>query len=146
MELVKVNEAQRLYVIRAGKNSLSCYGFDVAERKGSAVAAWLGEDWPALPIGTAEHFTAFDAVMARGAEHNARAGQRCNAELVPELIGLEGSRVEVIFPGGEKTRFQVGKSTGWIPCHLGIARRDSSGGSPVYFPAGSTVRVIRKGT
>jgi hypothetical protein len=45
-----------------------------------------------------------------------------------QLIGLEDYRVEVETAYGETRRFIVGKSTGWKPCHLEIARRNSSGG------------------
>lgn len=36
----------------------------------------------------------------------------------------------------------VGKSSGWLPCHLAIARRNCHGGPAAYVPAGSTVRVV----
>ncbi len=48
--------------------------------------------------------------------------------LNPQLLGLEGWRVEVNTSYGETRRFIVGRSTGWKPCHLEIHRRDSSGG------------------
>lgn len=48
--------------------------------------------------------------------------------LTPQLVGLEGWRVEVTTDYGETRRFIVGRSTGWKPIHLEIARRDSSGG------------------
>lgn len=57
-----------------------------------------------------------------------RAAMRSDAGLSPQLVGWEGWRVEVVTTYGETRRFIVGRSTGWIPCHLEIARRDSSGG------------------
>lgn len=57
-----------------------------------------------------------------------REAARDNSHLTPQLIGLEGYRVQVVTMYGEKRRFIVGKSTGWRPCHLEIARYDSSGG------------------
>jgi len=48
--------------------------------------------------------------------------------LTPELVGLEGWRVEVVTSYGETRRFYVGRSTGWQPCHVEIPRRDSKGG------------------
>jgi hypothetical protein len=59
-----------------------------------------------------------------------KTGERSCAELSPQLIGLEGHRVEVTPMQGDNRRFIVGKSTGPIPCHLEIKRRDSSGGVP----------------
>jgi hypothetical protein len=53
---------------------------------------------------------------------------RSEAGLSPQLIGLEGWRVEVVTDYGETRRFIVGRSTGWEPCHLEIKRRDSMGG------------------
>ena len=57
-----------------------------------------------------------------------KEAQRDYSALSPQLKGLEGWRVEVITTYNEKRRFIVGKSTGWKPCHLEIARRDSLGG------------------
>ena len=53
---------------------------------------------------------------------------RSDDALTPQLIGLEGWRVEVTTDYGETRRFIVGRSTGWIPIHIELARRDSSGG------------------
>jgi len=50
--------------------------------------------------------------------------------LTKQLIGLEGWRVQVTDHDGEVRRFQVGKSTGWRPCHLELVNRRSAGGDP----------------
>jgi hypothetical protein len=55
---------------------------------------------------------------------------RDNSGLSPQLVGVEGWRVEAIAKDGTKRRFIVGRSTGWRPCSLELARRNSSGGSP----------------
>lgn len=57
-----------------------------------------------------------------------RAAKRDNSDLSPQLVGLEGWRVEVVTTYGEKRRFIVGKSTGWRPCHLEVLTRRSLGG------------------
>jgi len=57
-----------------------------------------------------------------------REAARDNSDLSPQLIGLEGWRVEVVTTYAKTRRFIVGKSTGWKPCHLELARRDSIGG------------------
>ena len=57
-----------------------------------------------------------------------RAKARDLSQLSPQLVGLEGWRVEVVTTYGETRRFIVGKSTGWKPIHLEVARRDSMGG------------------
>lgn len=67
---------------------------------------------------------------------------RDNSDLTPQLVGLEGARVEVETEGGSVYRFQVGKSTGWRPCHLALHNSRSHGGSPTRGPY-KRVTVIR---
>lgn len=62
--------------------------------------------------------------------------------LTPQLNGLEGWRVEVLDKDGHKRRFIVGRSTGWRPCHLEIARRTSLGGGAVYGAPFQYVRPL----
>jgi hypothetical protein len=58
-----------------------------------------------------------------------RDAQRSHAGLTKQLIGLEGWRVEVTsLMTGEKRRFIVGRSAGWIPCHIELSRRNVRGG------------------
>jgi hypothetical protein len=52
------------------------------------------------------------------------------SDLSPQLVGLEGKRVEVTDIFGRSRRFWVGKSTGWKPCHLEIKTTRSMGGIP----------------
>lgn len=143
--LVAINTDQRLYVVPCG-DGYSCWGFDVAESRGRAVAAWLespfgnGKGLPAL--GTPEHFDAFRAAMDAGAAYAQRTGQRCPADLTPQLVGLEGKRVEVVDRYGETRRFIVGKSTGWLPCHLELEPR-ADGGISVTGAPFKSIHVIR---
>lgn len=60
--------------------------------------------------------------------------------LTPQLIGLEGWRVEVETTYGTTRRFIVGRSSGWIPCHLEMRTTRSAGG----MAAESTYRRITK--
>ena len=48
--------------------------------------------------------------------------------LTPQLVGLEGKRVEVCDNYGERRRFWVGRSGGWRPCHIEVKTRRSFGG------------------
>ena len=57
-----------------------------------------------------------------------RKALRSTSGLSPQLVGLEGYRVEVATAYGEKRRFIVGRSTGWCPCHIELRNRRSSGG------------------
>lgn len=59
-----------------------------------------------------------------------REAMRDNSHLSPQLIGLEGWRVEAVDVHGERRRFIVGKSTGWRPCHLEIKTARSACGDP----------------
>lgn len=142
--LHSINQEQRLYVLPSG-NGYSCLGFDFAEKRRVAVLEWLGEKPAPMATGTAEHFTAYEAAMSRGAAHNRATGRRCPAELDKRLAPFEGRRVEVTAPDGSRERFIVGKSMGWLPIFLEIERRDSSGGAGAYVPEGATVRAVAGG-
>ena len=139
---INVNTEQRLYVIPCN-GGYSCLGFDVAEKRRLQYLAWLGLETTPGRTGTIEAYTAYCDALELVRERCQRTGERCPAELTRELIGLEGKRVELVYPDGSKTRFYVGKSTGFCPIHLEIKTRRSSGGSAVYFPAGTRVNVIR---
>jgi hypothetical protein len=143
MRLDSINTDQRLYVMPCA-GGFSCYGFDVLDAKAAAVAAWLGVAAPTSTPGTREHFQDCADVMASGALRHADTGARCPADLTPALIGLEGWRVEVLDAYGERRRFIVGKSTGWMPCHLEIARRNSSGGGAVTGAPFQSLRKLEK--
>jgi hypothetical protein len=146
---VTVNAEQELYVIPCG-DGYSCLGFDVLLARHNAVAAWLrsegldADDLPRESRGTMPAYHAYTALMERAASYCRRNNLRCPAELTPQLIGLEGKRVEVVDRYGQRRRFIVGKSTGWEPCHLEIARRDSSGGPAVTGAPFQSVRVVAR--
>ena len=68
---------------------------------------------------------------------------RDHSGLSPQLVGLEGWRVEVETDYGEKRRFIVGRSTGWRPCSLEIARINSMGGRAAEMHYKSVRRIRR---
>ena len=146
-EAVRINAEQGLYVIPC-VNGYSCLGFDVCIRWGNGVAAWLrqhgveADDMPQSERGTMEAYARYSALMDKGREFSRVSGKRCSVDLVPQLIGLEGKRVEVIDRYGEQRRFYVGKSTGWMPCHLEIKTRRSSGGGAVTGAPFKGLRII----
>ncbi len=144
---ISINTEQGLYVIPCG-SGYTCLGFEVADRKARDVAEWMGRDdlipQACNPPGTLGHYDHYSIVMSAGAEYSHTTGKRCPAELTKQLIGLEGARVEVIDKDGTKRRFYVGKSTGWMPIHLEIARCDSTGGTAVYGAPFKWLRVIRR--
>ena len=144
---VTLNTEQELYVIPAG-HGYTCLGFDVCLEQHRAVAGWLrgegigADDLPPEARGTIRGYKAYRTLLDRAGAYCQRSAKRCPAELTPQLIGLEGKRVEVLDRHGERRRFQVGKSTGWMPCHLEIARRDSSGGPAVTGAPFQSVRIV----
>ncbi len=121
---VTLNNEQRLYVIPEG-NGYSCLGFDVLMDRYSNLAAEMGRG-PIDPNlrGTLAAYYSYNALLTQASD----SGRRFTSELTPQFIGLEGHRVEVTDRHGETRRFIVGKSTGWMPIHLEIKRRDSIGG------------------
>lgn len=150
MKLKSINHEQRLYVMEAGEG-YTCYGFDVLDRKANGIADWLrdqprytGRPVPVIPapVGTEEHFAACDEMFTRGQEFNTLTRERCPIELVPALAGLEGKRVEADY-FGERIRFYVGKSTGWMPAHLQLKRIDSDGGEALIADEVKNVRTIK---
>src|SRR5690606_5751737 len=115
-----------------------------------AVEAWLaeqGEPGPAKADLMAEPgapgaFARYRNAMNAGAALSRRIGRECPAELTPQLIGLEGKRVEVGDRHGERRRFIVGKSTGWLPCHLEIPRRNATGGVGVTGAPFRSLKIV----
>jgi len=95
--------------------------------------------------GTVEAYDYHQKVMDAGQALCAERHIRCNFHLIPELVGLEGKRVEVVDKYDEKRRFIVGKSTGWMPCHLEIANVRSDGGGSVTGAPFKSVRVVGRG-
>lgn len=113
----------------------SCLGFDVAIRRANGYHQWLVSegrtDIPPYDMslrGTVEGYYEYRRIADIASRHNSATGHVCPSELTPQLIGLEGKRVEVVTTYDETRRFIVGKSTGWCPCHLEIANRASHGG------------------
>ena len=144
---VSINAEQELYVI-PDTHGYSCLGFDVLISRYNAIGAWLCKegleqtDLPPDARGTMRAYTAYRTLLDRAARYCQRNKLRCPAELTPQLSGLEGKRVEVVDRHGERRRFIVGKSTGWLPIHLEIARRNSSGGPAVTGAPFQSVRIV----
>lgn len=130
MENIKINKEQALYVIPCG-GGYTCLGFQNAFDKTKAIAEHYGlkklQPNEALK-GTEQGYSQYVTATEYARTEHARTGLKCTVELSPQLIGLEGRRVEVVDVYGEKRRFKVGKSTGWMPCHIELARANSSGG------------------
>jgi hypothetical protein len=144
---VTINEEQGLYVIPCGKG-FSCLGFDVCLERATKLSGWLLSkgvqhvEPDHTKRGTMAAYDHYQTLLSIASEKCLKDGIRCDAELTPQLIGLERKRVEVVDCYGEKRRFQVGKSTGWMPCHLEIHNRRSSGGPAAMGTPYKSVRVV----
>lgn len=146
-DLKFINAEQQLYVIQCGAG-VTTLGFEFAFKRAVEVARWMKQD-DLMPreedIGTKAGYAAYAKLMAMGAEHSRAVGQRCPAELVPELRGLEGRRVEVIDCYGETRRFRVGRSSGWLPAHLEMHGRRAYGDVVWGTPFQSVKAVAENG-
>ena len=139
---VKINRQQRLFVIPAGNDGFSCLGFDVCEQRLSGLANELRVEPMAHRKGTRTAYNAYMELVRIARQRNQATGWRSSSELTQELLGLEGKRVEVVDRWDQTRRFYVGKSTGFIPCHLEIPRRDSTGGPAVAGAPFKSLRVV----
>lgn len=144
--IVQINRDQRLFVIPYG-SGYSCLGFDVCERRTRALEKELNELYPLKTEkhrkGTLAAYEYYQKLIRAARDWFEKSGHRFQCELTPQLVGLEGKRVEVVDKYGERRRFKVGKSTGWIPCHLELANSRSSGGGAVTGAPFKSVRIIR---
>lgn len=145
---VTTDPERELYII-PDPTGYTCLGFDVLLARYNAIAAWLRseglqqDDLPLKARGSIRTYTHYRTLMDRAAAYCHRNNLRCPAELTPQLVNLEGKRVEVVDRHGNRRRFIVGRSTGWLPCHLEIPRRDSHGSPAVSSAPFQSVHVIR---
>lgn len=143
MKNVTVNKDQGLYVIPE-RGGYSCLGFEVCYNRTIKLADEMGIRVNLKRKGTKKAYQVYQKLVKIARQRNAATGWRSESELTPELIGKEGQRVEVVTSYGEKMRFIVGKSTGFIPCHLMIMRSNSHGGGAVVGSPFKSIHVLRK--
>jgi len=117
---VTLNKIQKLYVL-SNPVGVSCIGFDVLIRRATALAKELGQTFSEKK-GTLKAYHAYQGLLKIAAKKNSKTGWRSKSELTTSLIGLENEKVEGMY-FGEKIRFIVGKSTGYVPAHLIIKNR-----------------------
>lgn len=140
--MTRINQEQRLFVLPAGKGGFSCLGFDVCEERTRKLAAELTVKPMPHRKGTRRAYEAYEQLVEVARRKNSETGWRSESELTPEFTGLEGKRVEIVDCWDQKHRFYVGKSTGFIPVHLEIARRNSTGGPAIIGTPFRTMRVL----
>ena len=127
---ITVNKKQELYVIPCG-NGFTCLGFDVCLNRIGKLAKEMGIEAKNVKRGTIAAYKENDRITALARLKHEQTGWRSESQLIPEFIGREGQRVEVVTSYGETERYYIGKSTGWIPCHLEIKKSNSTGGGSV---------------
>ena len=114
---VTLNDEQRLFVLKEG-DGYSCHGYDVVRKLSETLAQELEQPAP-TETGTLNAYYYYSHLLRLGRQKHETTDWRSKADLTPQLIGLEGKTVEAT-AYGDTYRFRVGKSTGWMPCHLEI--------------------------
>ena len=127
---ITLNEDQALYVIQEGK-VYTCLGFDVALQRIKALEVELSINIINCARGSLRTYEYYLKLIEIARQKNLSSGWRSTIELYAPFIGYEGRRVEVEYVDGIKERFYIGKSTGFIPCHIMIKKSNSSGGCGV---------------
>ena len=122
---IQINQSQRLFIIPCG-SGYSTLGFDVCHSRNIAIRKELNLPAPVAEIGTKDSYNEYQEAINLAKQ----SGKRLVCGLHSRLIGLEGKRIEATIYG-ERTRFIVGKSTGFIPCHLMIPNSRSHDGSAI---------------
>lgn len=137
--LVRIDVENRLFVLAERGGGYTCLGFDVCAQWTRDYATTLERpDLMPRHIGTVDAYRAYRVAL----DELRKSGKRCELQLTPQLVGLERKRVEVIDKYGEKRRFYVGKSTGFVPVHLEIKRKDSRGGDPVTGAPFKSIKIV----
>lgn len=143
------NQILSVYVLKAGEG-FTTLGFDYCVEQSKKMRAWLKENGVDLfsnksiedACGTADGYNIYEALMDAGAKLCEEQRIRCNINLCPQLLGLEGKIVEVVDRYNEQRRFRVGRSTGWLPVHLEIEKRSEIGGLAVTGTPFKSVRTV----
>jgi hypothetical protein len=127
---IRKDDKQKVFCITTGKYT-SLLGYDVCNNQYLALCKELNIN-PTYDKGTLKQYNDYKRIVDIVSDMNSKTGFRSNSQLIPEFIGHEYKRVEVIRSNNEKARFIIGKSTGIIPIHLEIKTTRSTGGAAVY--------------
>lgn len=144
---VVVNTEQELFVIPCD-DGYSCLGFNVCRERSDRLVGWIVGRVPTAKLpdeqlrGTVAAYERYRSLLSMARSISDQQRIRCNVELTPQLVGLEGKRVEVVNCFGETSKFYVGRSTGWLPVHLEIKKKGSDGGGAVCCTPFQSVKVL----
>lgn len=128
--LHSVNKQHGMFVFN-NNGHVSCLGFDVVLDRAKGLAKELGVAMRNFRRGSKAGLEFYNRMVLLAKKRHDSTGWRSASGLFAPFIGNEGKRVEVTYSWGERERFYIGKSTGWIPCHIAVKRRGSSGGCAV---------------
>lgn len=146
MPKVTLNNEAGLYVI-AANGGYSCLGYQVCLDRATNLAKWLSKQGvkttPPTVKGSLDTYHAYETMMNLASKVCSEKKIRCEIELTPQLIGLEGQNVKVVDAHDETRMFKVGKSTGWMPVHLEIERGENGGPAAMGTPY-KTIHVVAK--
>jgi hypothetical protein len=128
---VTLNKEQKLYVIPSN-GGYSCYGFQVLYDKVNRLAEEYGKpNLKVVKVGTMRVYKNYSSLIGVATREFKRSGYRSKSDLIPQFIGREGERVEVIDNDGKRRYFTIGKSMGVIPCHLELKRKGGLNGEAI---------------
>lgn len=127
---VTINYEQELYVIPEN-GGYSCMGFNILNNSAKRLASELGRCWNTSAPHTVENYQSYQKLVNLAHKRFLETGRKAECELHPMLKNHVGERVEVTFQDGTKERFNVGQSTGYIPCLLRLHNRISRSGSAI---------------
>lgn len=115
---VGTDEFGETYVIRAQDGRVETLPWDVCLLRLERYASNLHIEMPRAARGTVAAYDTMRILQdALRAEYE-RTGEQAIAELSPLLIGVEGRAVEVETLDGERRRFVVARSNGFMPHHI----------------------------
>jgi len=128
---VSLNTEQSVFVIST-QDGYTCLGFKVCQQWTRDIAQELGRsDLEPTAFGTLDAYRQYEAVLEAARLRVSSGGQRLQCHLTPQLIGLEGKRVEVVDQHLDWRSFVVGRSCGFLPVHLELASERARYGEPV---------------
>jgi hypothetical protein len=139
--LHSINKEQGLFVFKHGKY-VSCLGFGVVINKTKNLSKELNINCPNFRKGSKASLKFYYKVINIAKKKNKQTGWKSQSELFVPFIGNEGKRVEVEYNWGEKERFYIGKSMGFIPCHIMVKQSNSTGGASVLNDSIKNYRFV----
>lgn len=141
---IELNMGDRLYNIHFAEG-FTCLGFDVCFEKAKSLAKELNMPepvWHEDPEDIRALYDYYSELCGMARVRHQNTGWKSKSWLTPQLMGLEGKRVEVVDCYGETRRFKVGKSTGHCPCHLELKSSSSRSGGAVSGAPFKSVKIL----